>query len=265
MSNPAISGFKNRTIIIALVGAIVGLLMLLASGRLEDVFWKGFLSSLASVLLISGLTSFLYEFFVRSEFIDIIKNELNSINDRLNLNRGEDDVGLVRVDSDSGHYDFSKILESDGDISIVLNDGRTWISTRSEPLKARFTRPAKTTFILLDPSSEGVALMAKKQGTSAPAIKHKIAEAIRMIKEYGGNSDKVTIVGHDLFNPYSLFISSELAVITPYFASKGRRPVPAFFFEKGVSRKYYDELSDDLSILIAGSRDISTFEFDLTE
>jgi hypothetical protein len=107
-----------------------------------------------------------------------------------------------------------------------------------------------------------VNVLARKLGLNPNTIKSKISETVKMISEAKTEISNVRVLGHDLYNPHSLFLSEDIAMITPYFVSRGRRQVPLFRYRNVGGASYYQQLRDDIHNVIEAAADISEYSFD---
>jgi hypothetical protein len=156
-------------------------------------------------------------------------------------------LGLAECWPDASIYDYTYVLCESRRAIILLNDGRTWISVHRDRLRRRLEDPSKeTTVYLIHPDSEMVPVLAKKGSIDAEALRTRIWESITMLTELCNEGTKLEILGHELFNPYSMVLGEDRALLVPYFASRGGRAVPMFVFEDVGQDCYYRQLVTDM-------------------
>ena len=239
--------FQVKTVIAVLVFAISGLLLLIASLQMTPGFWATLMNQLSTALLVGGIWTGIYEFFMRNDFVRMNTEQTAAVLDRIRLSEGGESIGLTDVYPDSSIFDFDSLLRDPPTLTILLNDGRTWVSTHSERLRARFSNPAlRTTIFLLHPDSPMLQVLARKVGSSQESLRSKIAESIHMLKSLRSESTQLEILGHHLFNPHALFLSPDAAALTPYFAARGRRTVPLMRFRDNSPASFVHKLRDDM-------------------
>ena len=113
--------FTARSIIATLSLTILGLLPLLASVSLQDQksFLYQLLYHLSAALLIGGIWTGVYEWFMRFDFVRLNQEQAAEILNRIRLADGEESVGLLEVVEDSNEYDYSPLLLEASELTIV--------------------------------------------------------------------------------------------------------------------------------------------------
>lgn len=165
--------------------------------------------------------------------------------------------GLSDVKADSSSVDYDSVMATSQRLVVLLNDGRTWLSVHRERLRKRFQDPSKeTTIFLIDPESEMIFVLARKGSTTPDAIRAKIKESIQLVSEIASPNTQLEIFGHSLFNPHSIVLGDDAAIVMPYFVSRGGRQVPAFRFENAGPDSFFLMLRSDLESLRMDARDI---------
>lgn len=181
-----------------------------------------------------------------------------SIASDLRLSAGLRAVGLVAVEPDSLSFDYGPILENDQRIVILLNDGRTWLSTQRSRLAKRLGDPDKeTTVFLIRPESSMVDVLARKGNITPEVLSQRIRESVALLEELRGSRTNLEILGHELFNPHAVVLGDASAVVTPYFASRGGRTVPAMVYADVGAKSYFRFIRDDLEALRKDAADIT--------
>ena len=155
-------------------------------------------------------------------------------------------LGLAAAYEDASHFDYSQALCDSHQLTIVLNDGRTWLSVHRDRLRKRLQDPTReTTIYLIDPRSEMVCILARKGSIEPDVLRSRIYESIELLKELVSDKSQLEVLGHSLFNPYSLVLTEHCALIVPYFVSRGGRTVPLYVYEDTGGDCYYRELAKD--------------------
>lgn len=163
-------------------------------------------------------------------------------------------LGLQSLVAESSGFDYGQIIQESRKLTIVLNDGRTWLSTQRERLRKRFADPSKETVVfLIHPRSAFVEVLARKGSKDARVIRERIMESVEMIEDISSGGGRVSVLGHFLFNPQSVVIGDGMAVVTPYYFGRGGRAVPAFVFKDAGEGSYVRLLTDDLELLLIDS------------
>lgn len=270
--------YRLKTVIVALTFVSIGLLALIVSLQIEEKehpIIKALLREFATIAVIGATLHAIYELFQRQDFVRITNTKADHVVQTLDATRvelldqlqshGEEvlsridlasqatKMGMVEITPDARSYDYSALLDCTHVVA-VLNDGRTWVSNNAPRLHLRFQSGSKhTTIFVIHPESPMITVLAKKEGTTEEAIRMKLVEALRLLATLGGTADNLTIYGHHLFNPHSVFIGDGFAVVTPYFHARMRRRGPAIRYEDSPHDSFYRELRADVEALVLDS------------
>ncbi len=273
--NIAIVSFRLKYFLIALSVAASGLVLLFLSSILIDRSYnwlKLLLEQVSTALLIGAISGLLYEYFIRREFVKLTseqtlqlsheianlgieaKQRSVQLHARIDGSEAFRSIGLSGAMEDVAKFDFSDIVNSSRKLTIVLNDGRTWVGSNFGSLAKRLQDSMKETrFVLLHPKAPVLAVHALKVGSDTASVAGKVEETIRMLTEAAKPNGKLEIYGHQLYNTFSLFLADEVAIMTLYFNSSVRTSPPVLIFEDTGPESTYRKLSTDVDALIRGS------------
>ena len=211
-----------------------------------------YLSQVASAFLVGGTLSLLYKIFLSKE-------SARRLNRLLGIHYSVIDSGLINYAHDSRDYDFRPILKDPGLLSVVLNDGRRWVTIHHDELVERFGNLGHDTdFFTIDPDSVFVDVLAKKTSVSTQELKNKISETVSVLTDCLSNSlkkSRLRIYSMANFPTHSVFLTDKRLVLTPYQISSGRRRVPLYVYGGSNNRatRLRDKL-DDIEKLRAESK-----------
>lgn len=178
--------------------------------------------------------------------------------ERLDLADQKDELGLIAISEDAYKFDFESMILGSSELTIVLNDGRTWVTRNSESLRRRFADANKTTVVfLLHPESAMLEVQAKKVDSTSQKLGDKINETIGMLKDLRTEKTNLKVYGHMLFNPYATFLSDKSAVITLYFTARGRTIVPTLEFRDKGDQGFVKRLREDIQSLYSSATELS--------
>jgi len=256
---------RLKTVILALVLFSLGIGALYYSETsdhekhpIRRAFWREF----ATVAIVAGTLHVAFEFMQRREFLHSIDEVQRSVIASIQAMRGEVlskltitqqvyDLGLVEVRADANSHDFADLLRTARNLVIVLNDGRTWVSNNAARLRDRFEDSRlETSFFFVHPQSLILPVLARKDGTTEAALSAKIQETVSMLCRMCTQDSLVTVRGHHLYNPHSVFMSDEHVLLTPYFHARTRRTVPLLRFVDRGDGSFFREVGEDLEALI---------------
>lgn len=222
-----------RVYVIASVMIILSLISIAYKGSLPPADWKApYLQELSSALLVGGLLSLLFKIFQDKE------SESN-LRRLLRIHDSVDELGLREIIPQSQGYDFTKLIETAGILSIVMNDGLRWVGNNTVALQERFSTKVTTEFFTVDPDSPFVQSLAAKTGTTDENIKKKICETWERLENSYNNSKKLgqlKIYKLKTYPTRSIFLSANMLVETPYQTASGRANIPVYEYCK-VARK----------------------------
>lgn len=267
MSQSAWEKYRLKTLILAMLFLLLGLVCLLGEQVPTTAFWKSVLNELATALMIGGLWTAAYELVLRQDFtethdsrtrqvLDAVERTRSEVAGTLDLADREHTMGLFRVHASAEEFDFVPWLRDAKSFTAVLNDGRTWTSRHSANLRERLKDPSKsTTIVLLHPDSPALAVMARKVGSSVEALQSKIQDTVGIIRDSLPDPrslpQNVRVLGHLLYNSHSVFLTDTHAALTPYFISRGRKTVPVFVFQDtGTPTGMFTKITEDIDQLI---------------
>ncbi|NJK74116.1 MAG: hypothetical protein HC942_08335 [Microcoleus sp. SU_5_6] len=251
------SKFRRGYFLWATVFIIVGILLLYISTILTDKLWSSIFNQFSIALVISSFSGVIYELFLRKDFVRLIDENTSDIINEISLIRHKSSLGLIELRDRAGLYNYSKLLLESKNLVIVLNKGSSWYSVNGESLRKRFKDSNKTTDIFfLDPNNnqEALTVLSRKENIPVDSIKTDILNTVEKLKHIKTPDTKLTIYGHNLFNPYSLYLGDDYAIITPYLHT--RRPWLLLQFEAKNPGCFYEELKDDIEELRNKSQEI---------
>ncbi|MEW6077650.1 MAG: hypothetical protein AB1724_07560 [Thermodesulfobacteriota bacterium] len=278
--------FRYKYMLVIIVVLIVGLVLLILSQNISidqltqnGTFWKLLFEHLATAMLVGAFTGGLYEYFLRKEFLNVTekqtqticecvsqlgeeaKSRSEKIADFIAANREQRELGVSHCFNEAQQFDFTNIIETPKSLTIVLNDGRTWIGNHYENFVNRFQNDdgKETTFILMHPNSPAIQLHATKVGSTVQGIRIRIAETVNLLKSANSKQKPLRIVGHQLYNTMSVFLGDNDVVLTPYFLAKIRKTPPVFTFVDTGKESFYQKAKQDIESLLRDCTDISSY------
>jgi hypothetical protein len=102
----------------------LGLALLLVNAHLSPSQWVSqWLGQVASAILISGVIG----------VIDrqvLFRDALSKVRLLFKLQESVVEAGLTNVESNANEHDYSELIRGSQKLTIVMNDGRTWIGSR---------------------------------------------------------------------------------------------------------------------------------------
>lgn len=222
-----------RIYVIASVMIILGLISIAYKGSLPVADWKiAYLSELSSALLVGGLLSLLFKIFQDKE------SESN-LRKLLRIHDSVDELGLREIMPESQGYNFTKLIETAGSLSIIMNDGLRWVGNNTVALQERFSKKSTTEFFTVDPESVFVQSLAGKTGITSVDLQKKIRDTWERLEECYNNSSKLGSLKIYKLKTYptrSIFLTGNMLVETPYQTATGRANIPVYEYCK-VARK----------------------------
>lgn len=140
--------YLSRHVILSLILGILGILMM----------WQGnaLVSTIGSVLLISGIYTIMDNYFLKKSLIELVI-------EKVKLDKEIDDAGLFKIDSTLTNIDYKNLFENaEKNIDILHNYGRTWTTNYYDFIKETvLNKECNLRVILLNPDSEFVPALEK--------------------------------------------------------------------------------------------------------
>lgn len=242
---------KTKIVILSLI--IVGLLLLIISiAAIEHEFWNTFINSISTALVVTGVWNGINQYVLRKDFVNLHNHHTNRIIQSINLSETAKDVGITNIYPTADQYDYKPIIKESERLTILLNDGRTWLNWNSESMQERFMDSKKeTTFIFLHPESEFLEVMAHKVHSTVDILKSKLNESLHMLKDIKKANTNLKVYGHKFFNCHSIFMNEDIGIVTPYTISRARKvPVVFEYLENTNPNCYYLKIKDDIKVLL---------------
>jgi len=228
-----------------------------------------FLFEILSLLAIIALILYIYKFHLKNDFSNhfdkistLLKEGLNkqtqNISAQFGVSKNSEATGLVDLQLDAANIDFDSLIINSNKLIILLNDGRTWLSVQRDHLRKRFSDPKKeTTLFIIHPDSPMINVLSRKGSIEPYSLIQRINETLQLLKEISVEDTNLEILGHHLFNPHSMILTEDTAIVIPYFVSRGGRTVPAFRYDHiNDDECYYNRLSEDLEKLRMDSQSL---------
>lgn len=217
-----------RAYVIASVFVILGLIAIIFQNWLgPEHSMYNYVNQLPGVFLVSGVLSFTYKLVEQKD----ADRKLASL---FRLHESVVSSGLDEILNESQAYNFSGIIENAKMLSIVLNDAQRWIGNNAVKLEQRFRTPGTVTrMFTVDPASRFADVLASKLEISTAALEAKIDAGRKAIVDAhaaAGALGKLEIYVLKSFPTHSIFLSEDVAILTPYQTSAGRASVPVMIF-----------------------------------
>jgi hypothetical protein len=218
--------------------------------------WPKWLETLGTTLLIVGSLGVIEKAVLSTE----AKRELQKL---FRLHESTDTLGLESLSTNAGNYDYKDLVETSPDLRIVMNDARTWVSSRIDQFQVRFANKHFVTEVyVVDPNGSFAPILAAKTGYDIGAQQNKIQEAVkRFIGEWEsqGKNGVLKIYFLRYYPTHSIVIGAKKAVFTLYGISTGRRAVPTFEVHK---TEYEHDLFTDMLADVEKLKSEATLHFD---
>jgi hypothetical protein len=222
-----------RAYVMASIMIIIGLLSIAYKGSIGVQDWKyPYLSELSSALLVGGILSLLFKIFQEKE----TENTLRRL---LRIHDSVDELGLKQILPEAQGYNFTRIIDSAGTLSIVMNDGLRWVGNNTVALQDRFSKEGVTEFFTVDPNSSFIESLAAKTALTSDELKKKIQDSWKRLEETYNASSRIGVLRLYRLKTYptrSFFLSEDTLVETPYQTASGRAKIPVYEYGKVTRR-----------------------------
>lgn len=170
--------------------------------------------------------------------------------------------GLSEFRSTFHGYSYEAIVKNSEKLIIIMNDGRSWIDSHRELLEYRAKiKKQKTTCVFIHPQSNFLKTLVNKNGKGLRNQLGELRRSISILEKIEQEHGLIEIKAHHFFNPYSLVLSDQLAVVTPYHYMESGS-LPMLIFDADHENSLYSKYEDDAKKLIETSERISSLDID---
>lgn len=215
-----------------------------------------FIKNISLAVFSTGVVLFFYEliYINRGEkYFEEIINKTIPVYSKMKSNGLEDISNTFELDKYKEEVIHSKKM------TIVMNDGKSFIGRNSDFFKQRFGFKGKeTNFVLLNPKSEFIEILNKKNGKDSGYYQIKILDVIKEILHHPHivKGHTVNIYVHDMYNTMSVIQLDNIAMISLYRLSGGKDTVPHLVFRNTGTISEFNRIADDTERLIVASKKI---------
>lgn len=132
------------------------------------------------------------------------------------------------------------------ELLVVLNDGKTWTHRFGDVLHQRVVHEGKPLKVLvIHPNAESLKVLLRKNGRELHVQLSHLRETFLAVEELRRlRPDMAEVRGHQLFNPYMLHLTEQVAIMHPYLY-KERKELPVFTFSKDEHSELYSRIRRD--------------------
>ncbi|MGE4517222.1 MAG: hypothetical protein AB7D96_10225 [Arcobacteraceae bacterium] len=208
-------------------------------GSVSKLSSDDFIKSLSLAIFSTGFVLTIFEIIYKTRgekyFEDLIS-------EKIPMYLKMKDKGLEDISDAFSIKKYKEKITHSKELYIVMNDGKSFIGNHSYIFKERFQQKKETNIIILDPRSDVIPLLNKKNGkTDNNYYQHKLLD---VIKEFlydfeQSENHNLNIYVHDLFNTMSVVLFDDISMISLYRLSPGKSVVPHLeFHDKGKDSEY---------------------------
>lgn len=252
--------YRMKYLVILLIFCVICLFGLILIELLipPSSLFRGGFTALVSSLTVASILGIVYEYFLREDIMKMNDASSDRVIEKLRVSNFSQDIGLSGVFPNANSYDYSDFLLSSREATIVMNDGRTWVSNHEADIEDRLSsKELITNFILINPTSPFLDSLAIKIGTSRKALSEKIIETTKTLKSHHNkNFNNLKIFYHNNPTTFSLFFCEEKARIVTYPIARKSDKVPLFVFKNGDEDFYYHSINRDIKTLLQSSSQV---------
>ena len=185
--------------------------------------------------------------------------KIRELETKLAIPPSEKDTHGINVRSTFHGFDYRALILDSERLTVILNDGRSWVDTNRELLRQRLSKQGRSTrFCFVGPNSPYLDLLIKKNGKARSSQIDELRRSVSVISEITSDLSDVEILGHDRPSPYCMFLSEAQAVVHPYyFLEAGTLPV----LSVPAGTDLYSAYSEDARKLLKESYKIARDDF----
>ncbi len=226
-----------------------GLLFLVFSiSNVTDEFWRTFLNSISTILIVSALWTAVNHYLLRKEFEELHQSHTNEILTAISAIDIASKLGLHQVYESIDDYDCTRLIKTAQSITILVDDIDPWLTRYSEFIEDRFLDKTKFTTIL-------ISIPENNNGSS---FKGQFMTNQRLDLLKSMTSEDITNLNLRSYNfvaPYKAYCFDKNVVMTPLFVGHKNIKAIALEFEKtGAQKCYFEKIKIDMDSIIARSK-----------
>ena len=246
---------KYIIVFLSLVVICLALIVLVAILLPANSFGRDVAMTIVSSIMVASILASIYEYFLREDIMKMNDASSDRVIEKISVENFSRDIGLSGVYSNANSYDYSDFITNSPSITIVLNDGRTWVSNHESDIEDRLKNIGlKTRVVLINPDSPFLESLALKIGTNKPSLSEKIKETTKTLISHCEDGTELMIYYHDFPTSFSLFMCEESARVVTYPIARKADKVPLVVFKKGDAGTYFYSIERDIETLIKSSK-----------
>jgi hypothetical protein len=219
---------------------VLGLITLVAAYQVNDP-WKSLLTSIAAVILTSGIFSTLGTYLARARVVEELSKQFGVLLDVVRL-------GVVRI-----AWWPIEIPQGCKKVDILVARAHGWTSENiprfSEILREK---ESKVRICVVHPRSAVIPILASKYGEFEKDVSKKINDSVKVLVECAedarknGSMGRLIVKGHKLVPTHTYYRFDDQLNIVWYAMAKGRLKVPWMELTDGKIARFFAEDYDRL-------------------
>ena len=244
------TNYRWKNITIALGISALGLGGIAVAPELSSETLKHLISTVGESLLVGGLLAFAFEFALRRDILRMIFEMKEDIDANKRWGEVSKSLGLASI-LKSDHEIADELIRDSINLALVMNDGRTWLSTHENEVEQRLSKSDReTTVYLVHPQSPHLISLSRKVDATEQELRHKIGETIKLLRRHQKNGHRLRVYGHFLPASYSLIHTESFSCQTPYPIGRKVEQVPVFVFANiGEGAAVYSSIAKDIETI----------------
>uniref|UniRef100_UPI003BAB0DE2 hypothetical protein n=1 Tax=Stappia sp. TaxID=1870903 RepID=UPI003BAB0DE2 len=251
--------YRLKYVIVFLFLTIVCLALIVSIALFlpANSFGRDVAMAMVSSVTVASILGLVYEYFLREDIMKMNDASSDRVIEKICVENFSREIGLSGVFANANAFNYSNFLLHSKSITIVMNDGRTWVSNHESDIEDRLKRKGfKTRFVLINPDSPFLESLALKIGTTKKALAEKIRETTETLLSHCEEGSDLTIYYHKFPTTFSLYMCDERARLVTYPMARKADKVPLVVFKKGNEEAYYHSIERDVAALIKASEQV---------
>ncbi|MBC7672441.1 MAG: hypothetical protein H7247_08470, partial [Polaromonas sp.] len=138
--------YRLRAVLAGALFIILGFVLLVVALQLKTGFLADASREVSTIFMLGGVLHVVYELYLRDDFVRIndentaslmleLTETRKALSAKLQLAQQAEDIGLAETRSDASSFDYGALLELSPTVTIIVNDGRTWVSNNADRLR----------------------------------------------------------------------------------------------------------------------------------
>lgn len=257
--------YSMKTTLVSIFVIAIGFAILVAGNFVENQLFSSILSQVSTALIPAGIISMLYDFYLRQDFVDLLKEEISKKNNLFKLEDSVKKVGMQKIYIDRSEIDFLEYFKNAKNEILILDTSLIFF-TAVPQIETIFANSVENgchiKLLCLDPNSNQASYRERDIGYKTEIFVSQLKSSIAQFQELKLNVDSKKPKGSIEIKMFdatttNVLIMSDNRMIVGYILRKIRgRHCVHIEFTKDSENKTYEAFYNHFMSLWEEARDV---------